>query len=134
MRPAAGLSELRSLVATRDPDRTAFRLHAGRQAEGACGQRAQRACAKDACRIQGLARTGLLLLLDQTRAAGEEDEEWREELSDGAAVDDQPLTLGAFSSEVDTGSREENASNKNPERFRAKWTPVRVRKMRQTRI
>jgi hypothetical protein len=37
----------------------------------------------------------------------------------------------AFSSEVDAGSREENASNKKTERFRAKWMPVRVKKTRQ---
>jgi hypothetical protein len=37
----------------------------------------------------------------------------------------------AFSSEVGTGSREENASNKK--RFQAKWVPVRVKKTRRTK-
>jgi hypothetical protein len=32
---------------------------------------------------------------------------------------------------VGTGSREENASKQEPERFRAKWAPVRVKKTRQ---
>ena len=47
--------------------------------------------AQDGRRIQGLARAGLRLLLDQAFAAGEEDQKRRQELSDRAAVDDQPL-------------------------------------------
>jgi hypothetical protein len=39
----------------------------------------------------------------------------------------------AFSSEVDTGSREENASKQKVERFQAKWIPVRVKKTRQNK-
>src|SRR6266478_3729195 len=41
-------------------------------------------------------------------------------------------TKEPFSSEVDTGSREENAS-KQKSRFRAKWVPVRVKKTRQNK-
>ena len=37
----------------------------------------------------------------------------------------------AFSSEVATGSREDNASMQNKKRFRAKWLPVRVKTTRQ---
>ena len=62
------------------------------QAQGPCHQRAQRQRAQDRRRIQGLARPGLRLLLDaRTVAAGEENKKRRQELSDRAAVDDQPL-------------------------------------------
>jgi hypothetical protein len=37
----------------------------------------------------------------------------------------------AFSSEVGTGSRQENAISGDPSHFQAKWAPVRVRKMRK---
>ncbi|MCA3654286.1 MAG: hypothetical protein IOC43_02485, partial [Methylobacterium sp.] len=38
--------------------------------------------------------------------------------------------LKAFSSEVGTGSRKENAIKKKEKHFQAKWAPVRVKKMR----
>ncbi|MGE3147820.1 MAG: hypothetical protein AB7K04_02025 [Pseudorhodoplanes sp.] len=38
----------------------------------------------------------------------------------------------AFSSEVGTGSREENATSER-KRFQAKWAPVRVKKMRRVK-
>jgi hypothetical protein len=43
------------------------------------------------------------------------------------------MGIRAFSSEVDTGSREENASKQERERFPAKWIPVRVKKSVKTR-
>ncbi|MGY2921782.1 MULTISPECIES: hypothetical protein [Bradyrhizobium] len=37
---------------------------------------------------------------------------------------------GAFSSEVGSGSRQENATKQKLERFQAKWAAVRVKKTR----
>src|SRR5437588_1242248 len=91
MRRAARLSAMRAFFAARDPDRTEFLLHAIGQAQGACHQRTQRQCAEDAWRIQGLAQSELRLLLGQAVAVDEKDEEWRQELSDRATLDDQPL-------------------------------------------
>jgi len=59
------------------------------------------------------ARAALRLPFDQAVAARQANQERRQELSNRAALDDQPLR--AFSSEVDTGSREENASKQERE-------------------
>ncbi|MCE2932087.1 MAG: hypothetical protein LW833_03895, partial [Hyphomicrobiales bacterium] len=39
----------------------------------------------------------------------------------------------AFSSEVGTGSRQENAKKEREKHFQAKWFPVRVKKIRKKR-
>ena len=71
MRPMAECDEPQDcpqcagVIAARDPDRAEFLLHAVRQAQGARHQRAQRQRAEDARSIQGLARSGLRLLLGQ---------------------------------------------------------------------
>lgn len=82
---------MRKRIAAGDSDSAEFLLHACRQAQGARDQRAQRQCAQDGWRIQGVARPGLRLLFDQTLAACQADKKRRQELSDRAAVDDQPL-------------------------------------------
>src|SRR5713226_5306596 len=92
MRCAAGLSAMRVRSPARDPDRAEFLLHAVRQAQGPRHQRKKRQRAEDRRRIQGVAWPGLRLLLDQSVAARQADQKRREEFSDRAPVDDQPLT------------------------------------------
>jgi hypothetical protein len=91
MRRTARLSEMRKRLATRDLKGAEFLLHAGGTAEGARHQRAQRERTQDAWRVQGLTRSRLRLLFDQTVAACQENQKRRQELSDCAAMDDQPL-------------------------------------------
>ena len=82
---------MRKSSAARDPDGAEFLLHAVRQAQGTRYQRAQRQRPKDRRRIQGVAWTGLRLLLDQAFTPCQAVQERREKLSDRASVDDQPL-------------------------------------------
>src|SRR5579871_2389105 len=93
MRRSAGLSALRHHIAACDSDRAKFLLHAVRQEEGDCDQRAQRARAEDARSVQGRAWTRLRLLLGQDKAgtADDQDQERSQGLSDGTPLDDQPL-------------------------------------------
>jgi len=91
MRRAAGLSALRELIATRDPDRAELPLHACRPAQGDRHQRAQCACAEDACGVQSFAWTGLRLLLGKAVAADAKDQGRRKKLPDRASLDDQSL-------------------------------------------
>jgi hypothetical protein len=82
---------MRKRLAARDPKGAEFLLHAGGTTEGARYQRAQCQCTQNAWRVQGLARSRLWLLFDQTVAACQENQKRRQELSDCAAMDDQPL-------------------------------------------
>ena len=83
---------MRRRFAAGDPDRAGVLLHALRQAESPCYQRAQRQRAQIPRRVQGLARSGLRLLFDEKAgASGEANDERRQEFSNGAALDDQPL-------------------------------------------
>src|SRR4051812_24393566 len=92
MRRAAGLPAMRKRFAARDPDRASVLLHALRPAESPRHKRAERQRAQVLWRVQGLARSGLRLLLDQEASAfGAENEERCQEFSNGAALDDQPL-------------------------------------------
>src|SRR5438045_791751 len=96
MRRPAGLPAMRNGIAARDPDGAGVLLHALRQAQSARHQRAQFQRAEDARRIQGLARSRLRLLLEQEAgSASEADAQRRQELSDRAAMDDQPLTANS---------------------------------------
>src|SRR5258707_13169868 len=93
MRRSAGLPAVRDRIAARHPDRAGVLLYALRQAQGRRHQRTQLERAEDAGRVQGFARSGLrLLLYQETVAAAEADPQRRQELSDRAALDDQPLT------------------------------------------
>src|SRR5262245_23810226 len=103
MRRSAGLSAVHDDGTAGDPDRAEFLLHAVGNTESSCRQRAQHARAADAGAIQGLAGEGLTwrglrLLFDgqeEARTPDDEDQERRERLSHGAAVDDQPLNNAA---------------------------------------
>src|ERR1700730_18899765 len=91
MRRAAKLSAMREHIAARHSDGTEFLLHAVGQAQGPCHQRAKRQRAQDRRRIQGLARAGLRLLLDQAFAPRQAKREWCEKRPDRTSLDDQPL-------------------------------------------
>jgi hypothetical protein len=82
---------MRKRFAARDFEGAEFLLHAGGTAEGARHQRAQLERAQNARSVQGLARSRLWLLLDQAFSPREENQKRRQELSDCAAMDDQPL-------------------------------------------
>jgi hypothetical protein len=82
---------MRGRSAACDFDGTEFLLHAVGQAKGPHHQRAQRQRAEQRRRIQGVACTRLRLLFDQAFAPGQADQKRRQEFSDRAAVDDQPL-------------------------------------------
>ena len=83
---------MRQFVAARYLEGPQFPVLAGGQAESARHQRAQRQRAQDAGRIQGLARARLRLLLGQTFAPCQQDQERREKFPDRAPLDDQSLT------------------------------------------
>jgi hypothetical protein len=78
-------------IAAGDSDGAELFVHAVGQTQGPRRQRALSQRAQDRRRIQGVARPGLWLLLDQAFADRQASPEWCEEFSDRASLDDQPL-------------------------------------------
>ena len=99
-----------SRIAARDPDRAGVLLHAVGQAQSHATNERSAHAPKTLGRIQGLARPRLRLLFDGKKAgaAGDQDQERRQGLSDRASLDDQPLKRDPSNS--NQNKRRSNAS------------------------